>query len=196
MKRTLSLLAPLLLCTGCALAPLHGDITPSGYRSPLDNFIMKLPAFAGLQTDDTATEQGGRVEFTDRFGNRWAVMHRRSSTLPSGMPLADVVTQHVVPTYYRPLSPGVTVVRDEPIEVKERKAHFAVVSLPASRVGDAAPHDSVRALLALEVNGFHYVLEQEMNTALTPVKADALTEWQLHDMQEALNHMGEGMRFR
>lgn len=212
MKRPLVTLAITLLsliAVGCAGISMKGKVEGGRYYSPLSNFNIALPNFAGLQIQDQNDSEGGRVSFPDQFGNLWAVTYLRlpadSATILSEPEKRDnayrgFVTDYAMQSLFRKVSPQSSVVKEEFIDAQGSRAYFAVVNIPgASAIFDPKKNqrlDSVRGLLVFDKNGFMYMLEDEMNTVFHQTSASSLTAKQLDDAQATLKRIKESMAFK
>lgn len=202
----------LLLClivSSCASVAIKGRVDGGKYYSPLDNFSVPLRNAMGLKIQDQNDAEGGRVSFPDDWGYLEAITYLRLPADYSAV-LADsgkrdaayriFVGDYAMQTLFRRASEQSAIVKDEFLDVGGSRAYFAIVNIPgASAMVDPKTNkrlDSLRGLLVFDKNGFMYMLESEMNYAVSRAAASSLSTAQVDRTQATLRKIKDSMIFK
>lgn len=203
-----------LVVSGCAtslMGTTKGRVSEGNYYSPLENFVLPLPTpmFGDVRIQDRNDAQSGLVSVLDDMGNNEGVTYVSLSgeagtiqILPEGVDSVyrSFVYEYVLPGLFQPVSPQSKVVHEEFLDSRPDRAFFAIAVIPgASSLMDGKTGklvESVRALLAFDDGKYMYMLHLEMNTGLSRVNSDSLTEGDLAGARSALKTMRASIRFQ
>ncbi len=196
-----------LIVVGCAT--IKGTVSGGKYQSPLNNFAVVLPKFAGLKIQDQNDNAGGRVSFHGDFGNLRAITYLRlpansESTLKDNKKrdaaYSGFLKTYAVPSLFSHASKGTRIAHEEFLGEGENRAYFAVINIPeGSTLVDLKKNkrfDSVRGLLVFDKRGFMYMVESQMNSVFSKVDSSSLKPKQLKSSQSTLKRIKDSMIFK
>ena len=202
-----TLLIVSLVAAGCATT--KGKISNGNYDSPMGNFSLSLPNFAGLKVQDEKDEYGGRVSMHGSFGGQQAVTYLRlpesvnflhQDSAEKDAAYRSFVTDVMMPELFVRASPQAKIIHEEYLYKDDKRAYFAVVNIPEGSVlvdmKNNKRLDSVRGLLVFSKNGFMYMLESEMNSILSPINPSNLSRKEIEFSQASLNEIRNSITFK
>lgn len=205
IRSALPLVLIAVAAAGCATT--RGEISNGRYTSPLGNFSIDIPPFAGLEVEDSATDEGGMVHFLGANGGGWHINYFR---MPSDRvaALSDPVardaqyrglTQHLIAEKYQPNLTGTTVLHEQLIDVGGERAYFALIRLPeASQLWTAKTRkfeDQIIGLLVFAKADFSYVLSIDLINSFTSHRLSAPITDNVKDAREILERFRSTLRF-
>lgn len=197
---------PFLILAACATTA--GKVSDGNYYAPRGDFVLPIDR-GNVKVQDRVDELGGLVSVVDDMGNNYGVTYvlippgsadLRNDPAKLDAELSSFVHEYVLPGVFRPVSPRSTVDHEEFLGTGPDRAFFAVATVPEiSSIVDGKTGkrwDSVRSLLVFDKNRHVYMLHSEMNTALGPVNAAALTSKDLDAARKRMQRLRESIRFQ